>query len=307
MSKSRLTRDSTSLLFLVTQDPAVDRIPAIQMDLDFSDGMSVVVMPKASATLLVDCRADAPVPALDELEITQTLDDREAARGVLKLEVTARAKGLVPSLDDLLGAAPPGFIRANPVDNGVQVLDLDTSTPATRPVSERSWTIEYTADPKFAPDEFTFPAPKIGAKSVAFKRYADADIVDAQATVPVAITTPGPARWPLLVAGGGVLLTAAAMILLLRRTGRKPDRAPLFHVPDEVTPVGAIALLRRIGESRATALGDDERLRIADAAREIERRYFAPGATAAEQDASLRTEVKKWADLADSRSSGRAG
>jgi hypothetical protein len=62
-----------------------------------------------------------------------------------------------------------------------------------------------------------------------------------------------------------------------------------------------VALLRRIG---ATGLPDAERRDIAAAVTGIERRYFAPGASAEGVEPALRTEVKKWVDLAESRARG---
>lgn len=287
-------------LVLKAKDPSVDRIPPVHMDLDFTDGRGLVIMPKTTSAQLIDCRAKSTLPAIEELEITQTLDDRDAARGMLKLEVTAKGKGLIPKLDQVLSAMPAGFTVTTLVDNGAQVQELDTSTPRTRPVSERTWSVELAPVAGSAPTEFAFPQPQLAVKTASLKRYADADIVDAQAVVPISISSPTPSRLPWII--GGVALVGAGIVAVAMRR-RKPQTAytPSFVMPEQLTPVGAVALLRRIG---ATGLPDAERRDIAAAVTGIERRYFAPGASAEGVEPALRTEVKKWVDLAESRARG---
>ncbi|MFZ4575139.1 MAG: hypothetical protein ACOYN0_12120 [Phycisphaerales bacterium] len=284
-------------LVLKAKDASVDRIPPVQMDLDFSDGRGIVIMPKSTSAQLINCRTEPPTAAIEDLEITQTLDDREASKGILKLEVIAKGKGLIPPFTDIFGATPIGFVEKSNTDNGPQVQELDTTTQKTRPICERNWTLEFAPAPGAQPTEFSFPVTAAAHKTLTLKRYTDADIVDAQATVPVTIATPKPQRL-LWLGGVGVALGAVALVALLRPRKPKTVYTPTFVVPADLTPVGAVALLRRIG---AAGLGDNERRELAAAVSGIERTYFAPGASSDGVGDSLRVEVTKWVALAEGR------
>lgn len=103
-------------LVLQATDPSVDRLPAVQMDMHFTDASGPIVLPVLSNTVLVDASAKpAPRPVAD-LVIEQKLDARPMLENTddqkVTLEITANAAGVVPELGRLLeelASSLPGY------------------------------------------------------------------------------------------------------------------------------------------------------------------------------------------------------
>ncbi|MEQ1895537.1 MAG: hypothetical protein ABL998_23605, partial [Planctomycetota bacterium] len=104
-------------LFLKARGPEIDRLPPVRLDLDFLDTTGYAVLPIESPAVALDARSAAPRPC-EGLKVTQTLDEREAKSGKLKLEVQAKARGLVPELADFFQLDTPGFVVAATDDQG---------------------------------------------------------------------------------------------------------------------------------------------------------------------------------------------
>jgi hypothetical protein len=131
------------------KDASVDRIPAIQLDLDFLDRRGKVVLPVESPVVLLDARpAKPPARPLTDLSITQTLDERELAKGKLTLEVKATGKGIIPDLNDVFDLNLPGFTTNKITDHGLTIAKLDPEGDAVAPVAERNWLIELAQEAK---------------------------------------------------------------------------------------------------------------------------------------------------------------
>ena len=95
------------------KDPTVDRIPPLEIDLDFFDRDGKVVIPVPSPPVLIEIAegASSRRPAAG-IEITQIVDARElAASRRLKMDVVATARGLVPDLEELLELSNQGETR----------------------------------------------------------------------------------------------------------------------------------------------------------------------------------------------------
>src|SRR5439155_2815593 len=90
-------------LLLKARGPQVDKLPPLRMDLDFMDTSGYVVLPVESAPLPLDAKAKAP-PArpLRKVSIIQTLDERQADKGKLILDVKASGLGLIGDVEELL-------------------------------------------------------------------------------------------------------------------------------------------------------------------------------------------------------------
>ena len=87
-------------ILLKARGPKVDKVPPLRLDLDFMDTSGYVVLPVESPTIPVDATpAKGSVRPFEKLQITQTLDERQATDGKLILEIKAAARGLVPDLD----------------------------------------------------------------------------------------------------------------------------------------------------------------------------------------------------------------
>ena len=85
------------------------------------------------------------VRPFEKLQLTQTLDERQAAQGKLILEIKAAARGLIPDLDELVSLDQPGFQLEKVDDQGVSVSKFDPDSPATVIDSERTWLVSYRA------------------------------------------------------------------------------------------------------------------------------------------------------------------
>ena len=111
--------------------PKVDKIPPLRLDLDFMDTSGYVVLPVESPALPVDAMPDkGSVRPFEKLQITQTLDERQAAEGKLILEVKATARGLVPDLENIVKLDHAGFQIDKIDDQGISVSRFDPDSDA---------------------------------------------------------------------------------------------------------------------------------------------------------------------------------
>lgn len=289
-------------LLLKPEHPSVDRVPPLKLDMDFSDGSGggLVILPITSPVVLIDANArDVPPRTVSELTIEQTLDDRKAATdGTVRLEIHAKAKGLVPDLEALMDVgAVSGFEVSTRDDHGLNIIELDTETESVVPVTERSWTLDFKpAAAAVAMKSFTFPTAKSDVAKVSLKQYADADLVDAKATTAIAAVRGRGGWWPIwLTAVVVVLMALPGWWLAMRRRSKKVTAKPRFVMPARVTPVDAISLLRKIHAANGEALKPAEQAELLTTIGDLERRYFAPlGGEAASNGPSLEMVLQTW-------------
>jgi len=319
--------EQTPLAYLVlkAKDASVDKIPPMSMDMEFRDNTGTVLLPISSPATLIDARQPkGPERTLKDLELTMTLDDRSFARGSgaakspdapvageISLEVRAKAQGLVPNLDRLVDlSASKGFSVVKTDDHGITITEMAQKMGRVIPTSERNWTVRLKHDGLAAgAPEFTFPTVQSTfAGSIAtvdnkskleLKRYADADIVPAAAAVTLSAVE---GRWAI-VAGfaAGALALLAAIGYGLFRLLRKPATVvapPLFTMPTEVTPVTAIAVLRRIQSYNGALLNAGDQQALAGEIAMFEHKCFAQGASPA-SDADLKASLQRWISKAE--------
>lgn len=288
-------------ILVKAKGPDVDRVPPITLDMDFTDGDGQIILPVSTPLTLIDARAQTPaIRPIEGLTIEQTLDDREASTGVVRLTVLAKGKGLIPNLDAILDTSTLHGLKIDHVeDGGLVITDLDADGTRVVPLAERTWTLELSpSDPRIAPAEFTYPTatPTQDGATLALKRYTDADIVDAKSgTVSLAaIPTVGPAWW--MYAIGGVVLIAggAAAYRATRTKAALAHSGPIITIPDHVGPVGAVSLLRRIESKHSTNWTPADRAQLATAIADIEKTYFSSN-THSEPNGDLKSTVEKWA------------
>src|SRR5262249_11193991 len=97
-------------LLLKPRGPQVDKIPPVRIGLDFLDTSGYVIIPIASPAVPIDAaHAQGQLRPIRKLQITQTLDERQADQRKLVLEVKAAGLGLLGELDQLLALNPEGF------------------------------------------------------------------------------------------------------------------------------------------------------------------------------------------------------
>lgn len=289
-STDRLWQETPlAYLYLVAKDATVDRVPPLEIELDFFDRDGRVVIPVPSNPLLVEIADDAPGRrAVSDLSLTEIVDARElATNNLLKIDVIATAHGLVPDLDELLDLKRYA-LPVTQVDEreGLLVRELVAGPEGQYAASERSWTVHLDPTPLLRGAgkqiDFTFPQPKNADLQIAFKTYDDLDPVAAAATVTLvegeaaaAIAKPNYTAWALGTVAG---LAAVGLIWIVnarRHANGATAAPPRFTMPHNVTPFTVAALLQRIQADGAVKLADAERTELHRNVADLERAAFA--------------------------------
>ena len=288
----------TPLAYLVlrAKNAAVDRIPSIQIDMDFIDQPGEVVLPVLSQVQPLDARAESVPPRpCPELTFDITLDEREWPDGRLAVEISASGQGVISDLTDFFDYQREGF-EAEVVD-GTQAITEFTSDGVTRsPRADRNWQITYRRQAgAAAPQRFQLPVP-IGPATTAkldFKLYRDADLIKLspeEAAKGIVLSATGSAgAKPWIIAGIALLAMIAVLWFALR--SRKPRAAvdKGFTAPAEPTPFSTVAFLRRVRSE--CQLPEKDLQTITAQIREIESSCFGP---AEKPSPDLRGIVKQW-------------
>jgi hypothetical protein len=286
-------------LVLRAKDPAIDRIPVVQVDLAFSDGTGMVLLPIPSEVVLLDARDTQPPPRpLHELKLKQVLDDRQGE--VVRLEVLATAKGILPELETLLDLdawGATGFRVRQVHDQGFDVATLDLTGERVEPVCERNWLIELEPAGAERPAEFVFPRAFDSAAELSYARYDDADVVEAAASVPLRRGLLAGRGWQSLAVAaasvGGLLLVLVVVRLVVRRRRQNVSPQARYHRPARLTPFNLVVLLKRIYRDDVLALSPAERAGLGETIESLERDYFgAPAPSAVERD--LEPLLNRW-------------
>jgi len=279
-------------VLLKAKGPEVDKIPPLRLDLDFLDTSGYAIIPVESPALPVDARADDP-PArpANDVQIVQTLDERQAADGRLVLEVKATAHGLVPELSELLDLSPAGFEIVETVDEGVSVSKFDDEAAETTITSERLWLIAMQAkDSESRPTSFSFATSKLPDAKLTYQRYVDADLAEVEPNISLEERY-GRVSYAWLWIVGGVLIGLVALAAMARPWARRrtPQQKHRFEMPEPVTPFTVLGLLRDIEHNNG--LGDDGHRELSASIERIERHYFVEAEAA---DPPLRTIAEEW-------------
>jgi hypothetical protein len=286
---------------LRAKNPAVDRIPSIQMDMDFMDQPGQVVLPVMSQVQPLDARDKSVAPRpCPELALNLTMDEREWPEGRVIIEIQARGHGIIPTLDEMFDTKRDGF-DLEAVDGNLSITQF-TSDGATRtPQADRHWQLTYRRKPDLRGD-VVFPFPKlrdgVTPATIEYKHYQDADL----ATIDAAAAARGV---KLAGATGKAPLVAIALVLLgvgisifawLSRRGRKSTTATeALHAPENPTPFAAVAFLRRIRSECGDRLAEADLAALSAEIRAIEAGFFSGGKPPA---FDLAATVNKWLGMA---------
>ena len=289
-------------LLLKARGPEIDRLPPVRIDLDFLDTTGYVVLPVESPAIPLDCTPEiADQRPVEDLTITQTLDEREAAAGKLLLEIKAVGRGLVPDLQQLVELSFADFEVAAIEDNKLSVSKFDDAAREPAVLSERLWTVSLKDRRERTADEdrtFSFASARIEPKELLYQRFNDADLESVQQTLTLRQSYDQPPRnltaWIL----GFLLITsaaAAAWFLRRRQPQTAPTAGPRWQLPAEITPFSALSLLRDIQQK--TSLPGSTASDLAVSIERIERWYFATSTPPAPQP-DLHAEVSSWIERA---------
>ena len=290
----------TPLVYAVlrAKNAAVDRIPSIQIDMDFVDQPGQVVLPVMSQLqpLKADDATVEPRPC-PELALTLTMDEREWRDGKVVVEIQARSQGVIPSLAEMFDCQRQGFALET-VDSSLSVSQFVSDGSRKTPQADRNWQLTYRRGKDLQGDVmFRFPALKNGIQPtrVEYKHYQDADLVTVtaqQAAAGVKLTNQvgNGLRNATLIVLLGVAL-AGLIAILRRRKARIHAPADVLTIPAQLTPFTAVAFLRRIQQHHASRLGEHDRTALNTQIAELEAGYFS-GTQAPAPD--LAAVTRKW-------------
>lgn len=273
--------------------PEVDRMPPLKLDMDFLDTSGYVVIPVESAAVVIDASQENATPRpVEDLKITQTLDERQADEGKLIVEISATGKGLIPELDTLIDIDRDDFELVSIDDQGVLPTDFEKDTDNIQILSDRSWTLEYQAkQEKGELMEFAFGEPIVADATAKYQRYDDADL---QVVEPVVTLEKryGKANlaylyWLLPIVAIGIMGGVFATLRLSRPRSAPESR---FQLPEDINPFTVLTLLKDIKErNHLTDAWSDE---LDSSIDRIEQSYF--GETASEEPGDLSDLAETW-------------
>jgi hypothetical protein len=293
-------------VLLRAKEAAVDRLPSIQLDMDFSDTAGQVVLPVRSQVVPIDAKdAESGLRPCEDLALTFTMDEREWREGRVVVEVAAKARGVIPSHPQMFEFAQEGF-DVEVTDIGLSITEFVSDGHTRQAHSDRNWQFTYRRKKDLRGDALLrFPALKPGLKttSVEYKHYQDADLValDAkQAAAGVLLQSrAGRGLRYGLVALGLVVLGAVAYVLR-RAAGRAgPVAATGLTLPASITPFTVVAFLRRIQRETGARLDEPVRQALRAQIEEIEAAFFR-GAPAPARAPDLDAVARQWLQTARS-------
>ena len=293
-------------LLLKARDAAIDRIPSLQLDMDFLDRHGQVVLPIASSPCPIDARPETgdPRPA-GAVEIIEILDPRELASGRVTLEIKASAHGLLPPLDSLLSLDQPGLVRSPvpPTPPGIQ--RVEASPEGVTAFSEQGWSVTYHPDPASRGEAtFRFPLPREDSTKVTFKRLEQGDLLllsPESAHQGLPLQPRGSFRRNLGWLLPALLLLAATALWRLRslRRAEATQQPPRHPAPAHPTPFSVVGLLERIQQDPALHLTRGQREELQHQLEALRKAHFGRGPAPTASEESLRTLAKHWSDTAD--------
>ncbi len=282
---------------LRAKNPAVDRIPSIQMDMDFVDQPGQVVLPVMSQVQPIDARDKSVAPRpCPELALNLTMDEREWRDGRVIIEIQARGNGIIPTLDEMFETKRDGF-DLEAVDGNLSITQFTGNDSTRMPQADRHWQLTYRRKADLRGD-VVFPFPKllgsVTPAGIEYKHYQDADLatIDAAAAARGVKLAGATGKAPV-VAGALVLLgLLAALLVWLSRRGRSVSvAAEALVAPQNPTPFATVAFLRRIRSEFGERLAEADRSALSTEIREIEAGFFSGGKAPSFDLAAITT---KW-------------
>ena len=285
-------------VLLKPQGSEVDRIAPLKLDLDFLDTSGYVVIPIESPAVVVDCSSDKGTQRpITDLQITQTLDERQADEGKLIVEITATGRGLVPDLEEIVDLKRENFELVNVDDQGVLPSAFDKDSDEIRIISDRSWTVEYKAiEGSGDLESFSFGETRVADASNKFQRYDDADLVEVQQTVLLEKNYAG-FSWkflywliPIIVFGLAGIVTG---MYFLKRTEHAPTHR--FSMPQDINPFTVLTLLNDIKERNG--INTEQATELQNSINRVEEYYFGKSENG-DQAEDLEQLAETWVNRA---------
>lgn len=267
-------------LLLKAKGPQVDKLPGLRIDLDFLDTSGFVVLPVESPVVVIDCKPKTvAAKPVRKLTITQVLDERQADKGKLILEVKASGLGLIPPMTQLVDIKPAGFDVAKFDDQGVAIAKFTEEQGPIAIQSDRTAIVTLTAkEGQTVPKTFTFGKPLVEGIEAIYQRYQDADLVAVEPSIELDRTYARKSMTNTIWIIAGLiasLLTLAVIVYLIKRA--KPKALEQDDLPQHLTPFTVHQYLDRLRQGNHMPTSQREQLE-----RELlnlERDYFASDKT----------------------------
>ena len=283
-------------LLLKSKAPSVDKIPPVKLDLDFLDTSGYAILPIESPALPIECGefTDRPV---EEVRLTQILDERQSEDGKLILEVKATGQGLMPAMDKVVDVDDSKFEVTEVEDQGVNVSRFDDEADGNVVVSERSWMVHLAAKSGQTelPKNFAFPKPAENVVENVYQRYVDADLetVEAEIALEEKYGEVSYAKQIYAALGiAGLFLVGFALFWMLSRP--KPnDRRKQMELAENASPFAVISMLQNL--HRNNGLSSRQKTDLGKSINRLEDYYFggqSNGRRGREPD--LKAVVRKW-------------
>ena len=290
----------TPLVYAVlrAKNAAVDRIPSIQIDMDFVDQPGQVVLPVMSQVQPLDAKDDAVEPRpCGDLGLTLTMDEREWRDGKVVVEILARAQGVIPKIDEMFDYTPDGF-DLEKVDGNLSVTQFVSDSKKRVPHADRNWQLTYRRKADLRGDVvFHFPKLKDGIKlaTIEHKHYQDADLIavdEKTAAAGVKLTNQTSSGLQIAAVLGGLLAVIIAVVVFLRR---KKASAHVGEedlvVPENPTPFTTISFLRRVGRLHGSHLSPADQSALQSEIATLESGFFSGGQP---PSLDLAAVARKW-------------
>ena len=309
-------------LVLRRRDAAIDSVPGIVMDMQFTDQAGPVTLAIASNTPLLEIGEARSQRPCRELEVSQLVDVRGLVDGdgeAPTLEVRLRGKGVLPDVRDALAGLDTALAGYAIAADGIAAeppMVLSDGTAAASMMSmrfggpqppadgypepdadglyrlpvEQTVRITYERAGGSVGDAFALPTLAAGIDGTLESRFYDElDIMPVEGD---AVTIAPRSGWLVPV---GILAAAIAIVVAIVRLRRPRHEASTESPwrPARLTPLGVVTSLRRLESERGASLGEGRVRTLREEIAALERRFFGPDASSATEP-ELRAVVERW-------------
>jgi hypothetical protein len=296
---------------------AVDRIPPIELDLDYFDLSGPVAIPVTSAETLIQMEEKRGTRRpYSDIKVVQILDTRQLyVNGKLSLQVTASGLGLMPDIDDILDLTPlKQCVPIGKIEDelGTQVQQLNPFDKVVTVSSSREWLLELDSEKILDADslvDLVYPTAIDASINIENKMYRDVELVAvAQPKVrlgkaaegeldasgaPIVAAPPEYGLWAALAVGLLVVL-AVVGVAIKRAPQERPIRAAdVFKMPEKVDAFVVIRLLRSLSLSELVDFSAEQQARLREEIKRIEAVCFDPSQTPL-PESELKNTASKW-------------
>lgn len=288
-------------LLLRAREAAVDRIPSIQMDMDFSDAGGRVVLPVRSQVVMINAGSESP-PArpCPDLDLTFTMDEREWSKdGRVVVEVAAKGRGVIASHEQLFDFERPGF-DVEVSDAGLSITEFVTGEGGRAVNADRSWQFTYKRGKDMSGDgvlRFPLLKPGIKASKVTYQHYEDADLIaisDSKAAAGIPLKGTVNSVWKRRIIAGLIGVLGVIVLYILRRRNREAVEVEhKLEPPSEFTPFSVVSFLRRVEHEAGAKLDDAARAAIRTEIQELENSNYRNPPSPTDSKA-LESTARKW-------------